>query len=631
LNPLLQTLLPFLKSDTVYPIDLTLLKRLQLVLFKGSQMNPDGLLTGDESLVSDLCQLHVELQQMPSPTLGPELKTLQAALSQSLNAALKPHQSFKHSSELQNQLHDFLSAMLKHSQSNFSRFKGIVLTLLTLSPIVGFFMLQSLILSNNGAVLDELSFVFPDDIYTENEGGYRFDMQQEDRWLGEFRQFYFAETLGWHAKELPLPLTYGVDVPALLQSKLNGGDAILQRLDAEDLYPVQGEIQNLVVFRALLRNVKEHDILTSVSVRASLKKADTFPWRSMDISASIDTNFSILEDSRDYVLSSMISVNHSPVTQLTSHFALHGANDANDAEVAKAQLDIGYLTHHDVVVPIFDRSVLYNWSPDWLMFNLNESAHTQIEQDRYVSPQQLVDQLRRHQPAGDILGAAGYVALTCPDNSIVVLSTLQHIGNFAQVSTVDNLLIDHNYQLLDGTPLHQQFQFDINHRLLITDLPATNFSLDLLDCVGDEVMRLTGHPIKLEKRVEAVMANVVEDVARFLLDKPVSLPPVIVAVKTFVLDFSELDDQTEVENPTAIQLYRRSDDLVVLKDGDYVLVNVIATGFEGGIYDFQFYFDDKVVGQIAIDLVWPQSFQFETGDEQYFRKNVTENNGSQTP
>ena len=81
-----------------------------------------------------------------------------------------------------------------------------------------------------------------------------------------------------------------------------------------------------------------------------------------------------------------------------------------------------------------------------------------------------------------------------------------------------------------------------------------------------------------------------------------------------VLEESFYFDLAQEPAPTAS--FKRK--VKILKDGDFVVINVGLLSYPSGIYEFEFLFNDDAVAQVRVDPLWPPSQQYKPEDDPLF-------------
>jgi hypothetical protein len=99
-----------------------------------------------------------------------------------------------------------------------------------------------------------------------------------------------------------------------------------------------------------------------------------------------------------------------------------------------------------------------------------------------------------------------------------------------------------------------------------------------------------------------------DSAARFLADDLRVKGGEIVLEESFYFDLAK--------DPAPTSAFRRN--VKILKDGDFVVINVVLMSYPSGIYELDFLFNDDTVARVRVDPLWPQSLRYKPKDDPLF-------------
>lgn len=623
MNSMLQGLLPFLKSNPNRLINIALINEVLSKLYKVIHFNPNTKLAEHDELLDKLCELSIELATLKSPKLSDQTLENIKAVEISLKEVLEGNKLCGECLELQKQLQNLAEDLAQYQNSKPINFKMLVTLFITFSPLFGYFLYQSFVDINNGAILEDVDFIYPEQNTVEKTAGiYGFKEQLLQDYLVEFRQFYFAETLGLDSLRNPLPNLFTGMLPSDLNDRfLPSSNLIIslaQKKVYSDVYAAGDHSNNINIFRVFIRNLQSNHLLKRIRVSAELINEDTFPWKELDVSATTNVQMDIQKNSvtneltGDNLLDFTFTAQHSPITDLQVQYTL-ATNDIDYQSSSKFYSK--HVTTQSVDSPVFDKSVLHLWSKNWLMMQIETQYLTELglSSSDVVSAEQLKNELQASPNPDNFFQSISHRVVTCADNKSVLLSSFEKIQSTGRVEIVTSIKAQQQFLQLDGKQLSTNVVFNRPNQLMITDLPATTHYSSLLNCVGPEIMGLTEHYAPSEVMQSIVHNTATEVFANFLMGEPLNPPTEIAVERTLFFDFE--DDPAIIATST--------DDVVSIDKNQFAQLNLVTTHFRGGIYRFRFYFDEVEIDSVDVNLLWPQSLHYKPGDEVYFRVHGT--------
>ena len=357
---------------------------------------------------------------------------------------------------------------------------------------------------------------------------------------------------------------------------------------------------NLVVFRVFIRNIRDRNIVNHLRVEAKKIGDNDFPWDQLDVDTKL--NFSLKSGTR---LQLDIIAEKTPILALDLTIKINSGDASVEVSKSMELLRNTNFLHTDI-----PRLALF--SPDWpvsFYINPKKSGQLKLEPQWYKTKQQLIDELSQVDGFEAYFQQQDYIYGNCPDGGIVIAGKASSLQSLLSLASVEALDISYSYELLNGKQISKQQHLALPEFARLLDEDIEPGFPKAQDCMGGRLLFFDIGDLP------AAGAGVVDDwlglldnFALALIDTNKQASPVIKAEETIVFNFQ-----------SSGQILQQSvGEINILNDGEYVLLNLIGTNFDGGDYHFRFFFDDEQVGELTANLMWPQALKFTKGDQKYF-------------
>lgn len=617
--------LPFFSSAGP-SIELERLNAIRVNLFKNSKINPEKKITEDANLVSLLSELCVELTEYAEQGREDFGAGIFSELRKMLDTQLGGSCTFGASGALTEKI-SLLQTHLSEADSNkktHKKFRSMVVMLIMMSPLVGYGIHWAMGRFYQQALVADVDIVYPENIYKFAGGRYQLVDSAEGEMLEKFRISYFRDTLSYSMPEFSesssqsvhstsvvpredefLPLRYDEAVGEKWNLAYKVNEQIVENLKPREAVAPAPKIENLFVFRTFIRNILQDNIVSRMRVEARKISAADFPWTKLDVSAKLEM---ALYHSRDpeqlnHSLSVFLRAEHSPVKNVELSVII-------PFESQKVVSDVS-----DQTSITTGRSFQVEFSPKVVYTSSTEHTGLKIESDKLITlnldKRFEIDTKRFARQYSSLVSATetpnfGYRYTRCQDGGAVIVFDSSAISLLEGVEIADQVVVKTSFQELNNQGKSLEQKLSAEEPLLLLDDGYSNDTADFYSC--DRSLDNSDMVSDVQALMPGGAYSLIDAFALTLMDSAKQTAPVIVVEKTWLFDFKSTDTS----------IVHRYDDLTILADGEYVLHNLVVTNFEGGDYEFSFYFEDEEVANVIVNLPWPGSFRYSPKDNPLF-------------
>ncbi|GAB1261641.1 hypothetical protein [Aurantivibrio plasticivorans] len=604
---LLEKLLPALADGvaTHSILNESMIRSIQVQLYKNIKLNPGEIVRhSNDDLVHTLCELKIDLEHALRTPLDDDLRIAIEQADKQVEILLGSDLPFAQCMPLAEALQQCIAATSQDS-NNASRKKSFLkagVLVATLVPFVAYGVHWTIANQFQPAVLEETSIVYPVDGYQYSDGVFSLEQGALESILNDFGRYYFDELAEF--KDNPLPNAYNT-----LQAESLGVSISDDRTSSDDpreeyFRKAQLSDKNIAAIRLFVRNIRDGHILNRVKISAERVSGNDFPWHKLDVESELTAVFS--KNDYDPGLGGLwLGVNGAPVTNVTMSTSL----TFNNGEVSRERVDSFELLSHGVML---DDGLLTSVKPvdtSWQLVYLPASELTKLSpieslrEDINNFERQLLDVTVLEAYMAD----KPFVYFPCGNEDAVVLINSQNAKQTFDLLSASAIHMHGEYQLLDGTGKSFDEQFTLPENYVLRETMQVDDD-KLVSCTGS-----LGFSLGLFEGVPAAAGSgwvgALDSLAVSLMDTKKIAQGEVVANKSVLLDFNNKPDQKQ----------KALDDIYILKDGDYMLLNVFLLDMPGGRYKITVYFDEDQVAETQLDVLWPQSLNFKASDVQYFR------------
>jgi hypothetical protein len=196
---------------------------------------------------------------------------------------------------------------------------------------------------------------------------------------------------------------------------------------------------------------------------------------------------------------------------------------------------------------------------------------------------------------------------------MVVASTREALGQVTRLGEIDLLDVEVDYALLDGTERSRRQTLNFDQQFVFVDDTHRSERRELADCLapaladGFDATPSQSAAAGASSAADALVAAV-DAASRFLADDLRVSGGDIVLEESFYFDLSA--------TPASTEAFKRN--VKILKDGDFVVFNVVLMSYPAGVYEFEYLFNDDVIARVRMDPLWPQSLRYKPADDALF-------------
>jgi hypothetical protein len=610
ITDILQKLVPPIAAENEQQslLNINRLQSVQVGLFKHGKIEPNLIIRhGEASFVDLLCELKVELDALLATVSASPLQVGIAKTSAQLENVMSQDIPFSQARELDSSLIDLLHLGREQVRSTRKRRSYVrnLMLIISVIPLFGYGVHWSIANYYQQALLDEVDFIYPESAYQYQDGIYQLRPLVFNEALENFSGFFFDD-LDYMTGN-PLPLAYDPKKADKWGAQIDPESDIANALELGLASARELNNFNLVMFRVFIRNIRERNIVNHLGVEVERIGENQFPWDRVDINTSLE--FSIDHSPfGESKLEVIIETRKAPVLALDLSITL----DSNDPELkTEYSHSVDLVTDREWLYPDFGpQLVVYDENSILLYIAPERVKEINLDPDLRRTQDQMTSDLSGSPDIDKYLQEFPYIFGECPDGGIAIFTKPARLQSLLGLYRVDALNILYNYELLDGSRVSGEKRLPLTETALILKTGIEAGFPRTFECIGEIAFELSGL-LELETAAGAGggWANLLDSFALTLMDNSKQVSPVIVAEETILFDF-----QT-----TKQKMQKTSSKIHILNDGEYILFNLAGTNFQGGDYRFKFSFDDEQVGEITVNLLWPQTTRFKPGDEKYFR------------
>lgn len=611
LQPLVQ------KSRSDLPIDIVHLRTILVGLVKNIHLLPDKVVRhADDGILDALCVLNQELKELdPENILFLQIiesRELITNISADIQRVIREDVTYKDTQGLIDSLQQLLltlNQLSKQTQSRKKRFKSLLL-MVSLVPALGYSVHWSISHFYQQAILDTIDFVYPETPFIEQNGIYTLDKDVVKELVQkQFSSYYFSSrNQRWKLEQQsnPLPMAFNADAASAW--------GLIEKLDDKQAKAISVGIasrrqfgtHNLFMFRAFIRNIRDNNIVNRFHVEVERINDQTFPWQLLDV----DTEIEIEQDS-NHNQSIIIRTTQAPVVDAS---IVIQANYGGHAVLKPYQETVEEIINQFSITPEWDAPLVTLSSTPYSPILIDQEATQKLQlDDRHRLSYDKLVKLMSQDALSKQVAELGYLYLTCSDKRAVIFAGANRLQQLFSLQFIDALDIDISYKLLNGIQQtkHEPIRFAEPQLLLTKGMETDFYKID--SCRRESGQSLVFLFEEFELAAAAAMLsdnwlNSLDKVSVMLADKKKEEAPIIIAEQTLLFDFRHKQQKLQ-------QTIRKTH---ILKDGHYVLFNLATVNFSGGDYRYRIYFDDKLVAQSTVNLLWPPSLHYQPDDEKYF-------------
>ena len=609
ITELFQKLLPHLAAENgrEYLLDPKHLKTTQIDLFRYSKLSPEQIIRqGDDDFLRQLCELKIELDALLSKGVFSKQQTDFEKLAEELNNVVSQDVTFSQAKVLRSGLDELIQFNIKHTQRaqrRSLRIRSITLVV-TLAPLIGYGVHWFIAHYYQQALLEDVDFVYPESSYEFKSGIYQTRQSALESAIQDFQNYYFNEDRNYMPN--PLPLAYNVKAVEGLGVKIDPTSELANDIDSGRANPSELSNTNFMLFRVFIRNIHENNIINHLRVAAEKIGENTFPWNRINVDSTIKFSAPV-----SYRMGSNLTLGlftgRVPVVAVNLSISVE-SNDPGFKTESKHSIKM--VRDSVYVGPQFDKRVTY-YNPErpvLLYISPQRKEGLNLDPNLLRTTEQVGRDLENHADVDEYMKDYDYIYFSCPDGGLTMFSWPVHLQSLLDAKRVYALNVDYSYELLNGKRVSGKEKLPIKENNLILDKGIEVDGSSLTGCIGELAFQLAKEfPTAAMRGGWVGMADAL---ALALMDRSKQASPVIAFEESLLFDFESKQQK----------LQKSTNDIHILKDGEYVLLNMYAINFEGGDYRFSFYFDDEQVGEINVNMLWPQSLKFKLGDEKYFRQ-----------